>query len=307
MPTPDISIIIATRNRAGVLSDTLGHLAKQQVHGLRWETVVVDNGSTDDTPQVLAQADQRLHLTAVNEPEAGKNRALNRALALARGALIVFTDDDIVPRPDWLGQLAAAASRWPAHGIFGGRIEPDYPAGTPPWLAAHPFAAIAFARFEMGDTERDIGDVSPFGPNYAVRATWLTGMSFREEMGPSSDPRGPLGDETDFLRQLRQRGARTVYVPAAVVRHRVEPHQLHFQWLLDRSFRAGRGAVCLAPDTQAPRLFGAPRYLWRQLAYATLAHLLSQGAGAQRRLDTGIALYHLRGQAHEYRHGTSGL
>src|SRR4051812_20676605 len=100
--TLDASVLIATRNRPAQLAETLGYLARQASDGVRFEVIVADNGGDAATAAVLADARAALDVVAVVEPRPGKNRALNRALPRARGALLVFTDDDVEPRAGWL-------------------------------------------------------------------------------------------------------------------------------------------------------------------------------------------------------------
>ena len=118
---PVISVVLATRNRANILDVTLGHISRQRVDD-NWEIVIADNGSSDHTPDILARWRGDLPLRGVCVEEPGKSRALNAALQLATGDLLVFTDDDIIPRADWLQRTAAAARAWPGHSVFGGRI-----------------------------------------------------------------------------------------------------------------------------------------------------------------------------------------
>lgn len=129
----DVSVIIATRNRAALLAATLSHLARQEVGTTTWEVVVVDNGSVDDTAGVLRSASEALPLITLNEPAPGKNKAMNRALAAARGALLLFSDDDVLAEPDWIAEMAAAAGRWPGDDVFGGEVRLAFPDDTPAW------------------------------------------------------------------------------------------------------------------------------------------------------------------------------
>src|SRR5262249_47413690 len=139
----DASVLIATRNRGPLLERTLNHLKRQELAEIHWELIVVDNGSTDNTASVLARASEQLPLIVIHESHPGKNVALNRALAVARGNLLVFTDDDVEPSSQWLLSLFSASRRWIGWSIFCGPIYPDYPAKAPLWLRNSRYADVA--------------------------------------------------------------------------------------------------------------------------------------------------------------------
>jgi len=117
----DASVIVATRNRSLFLGALLDAFARQTLPtGTSWELLVVDNGSTDDTADVLAQELDRgrLPLLALREPVPGKSRALNLAMARARGDLWVFTvrwprDPQVAGRPAWLAAYRGALCHAP--------------------------------------------------------------------------------------------------------------------------------------------------------------------------------------------------
>ena len=275
----DCSILLATRDRSASLDRTLASLAAQEAPGITWEVVVVDNGSTDDTPAVLEHWADRLPLRAAAEPAPGKNRAVNRAVGMARGGLLLFTDDDVVVAPGWLAAHAAAAARWPGHQIFGGIIRPLFPPDPPEWARHEPFVSVLFAAYDLGPAEGPT-DRLPFGPNYSLRAECLRAAAFDEGVGPNGSEYA-MGGETELLRRLARGGARAVYVPAAIVEHVVRPEQVTEQFVLERARRFGRGLVRMGDVTWSPhRLFGAPRYLTRQLLEAWVAR-----AGARLRGD----------------------
>ena len=104
----DCSILISTKNRAAALEKTLQAFRALRVpDGLRVEMIVVDNGSTDETPEVIARTIlPSIELRGIREPLPGKCRALNSAIAQARGEALLFTDDDVVPAPNWLECMA---------------------------------------------------------------------------------------------------------------------------------------------------------------------------------------------------------
>src|SRR5689334_694436 len=171
----DVTIVLTTRNRASLLGATLRSIAGLDVAGLAWEVLVVDNGSSDETPRVLAAAAARLPLRIMIEPALGKSRALNAALRTRMAPLVIFTDDDVLYAEGWMQAYVSAARRWPDDRLFGGPIEPLFPSGTPRWLTQHRFCEGAFARFAHDAPEGPINHL-PFGPNFAVRGAVLEGF-----------------------------------------------------------------------------------------------------------------------------------
>src|SRR5260370_10792865 len=78
-------------------------------------------------------------LRYVFEPRLGKSRALNAGIAVARGAVIALTDDDVSPAVDWVATAAVVLDKWGVDGA-GGRIRPPWGAEPPSWLLATPRA-----------------------------------------------------------------------------------------------------------------------------------------------------------------------
>jgi glycosyltransferase involved in cell wall biosynthesis len=129
-----ISVLIATRNGARTLPAALERLRALRPAPVPHRIAIVDNASTDATPAILRaelarNGPERLPLALLFEPVPGKNRALNRALdddalRVAAGDLVVFTDDDTLPEPDWLQRHWAASEAHPECTMFGGTIRP---------------------------------------------------------------------------------------------------------------------------------------------------------------------------------------
>jgi glycosyltransferase involved in cell wall biosynthesis len=243
--TPAITIIIASRNRAPMLEGVLHTLANQQ-HAPAWEVIVVDNGSADETPQLLARMATHLPIVPLCEPRAGKSRALNRALEVAEavtGELVLFTDDDVRPSPRWLAALYAASRAYPQAHVFCGPIVPEFPVDTPAWLRTNRFAAPAFADFRPNLPEGLLpAPLVPFGPNFAVRRDALAGRRFRLDLGPS-DRGSFMCEDTDFLEGFRHRGEEFVFVPSAFVRHQIRADLTRVPQLLERAFNLGRSEI----------------------------------------------------------------
>ncbi|MEA2483543.1 MAG: hypothetical protein QOC55_1490 [Thermoleophilaceae bacterium] len=240
----DVSIVVPTHNRAGRLRALLASLSQQD--GPPFEVIVVDNASSDATLEAVADADEAgLHVRAMHLPRPlGPAVARNRGWRSARGALVVFTDDDVVARPGWLAALAAAHAR-DREAVVQGRTEPD-PRELP--------RLSAFARSQSA---------SGPGPwfqtcNIAYPKALLERLAgFDESFWEAA------GEDTDLGWRAIEAGARVIYEPSAVNWHAVhEPGA----WKLIRStqkWRLGVRNVARHPGLRAAlhhRLFWKPSH-----------------------------------------------
>src|SRR5690349_5184620 len=131
----DVTIAICTRNRAASLRRMLNSLTLVEFPGgTQCEVVVVDNGSTDDTASIIESFAGALPIRHDVEPAPGVSFARNRAVGMARGKFIVWTDDDVVVDRQWLSAYVAAFGRWPEADLFGGKILPVFEGPVPAWL-----------------------------------------------------------------------------------------------------------------------------------------------------------------------------
>ncbi|MEQ5787970.1 glycosyltransferase family 2 protein [Erythrobacter sp. NFXS35] len=241
----DLLVVFATHNGADWIEQVLAAYAQQEGADFPWALVAVDNASTDSTRAILDRWQSRLPLVVLDEPRAGKNIALNRALASIDNPAcdFVFTDDDAVPAPDFILRWKEVLDARPGHGLFGGSVAPDFDAvdDTVP-RRYRPWHAEIYAR-----NCRASGPITPeaiFGPNMAVWGELIRrGFRFDENIGPSSaDAAYPMGSETEFcVRVARGAGAKAWFASAPQVRHIVRASQTHEAFILARAFRHGRG------------------------------------------------------------------
>ncbi|NDJ52426.1 MAG: glycosyltransferase [Chloroflexi bacterium] len=108
--TIQVSVVIPTYNRVADLQDCLAALEQQTLPLDQFEVIVVDDGSPDHTADYLKQkaTDTPLNLRPITQRNQGPAAARNTGIEAAQGDLIVFTDDDCVPAPDWLHNLVVA-------------------------------------------------------------------------------------------------------------------------------------------------------------------------------------------------------
>lgn len=260
-----ISVVIATRNRAGALARCLDALARQAADGLAWETIVVDNGSTDGTAGVIDRyaAGGALPLRRAFEARPNVSAARNRGIAAARHPVLAFTDDDCLPDPRWLAAIAAAFAANPAPELVGGRVDLHDDADMP--VAIRPFdSPAAIDGFDRARSHL-------IGCNFAAARRLLDRIGgFDATLGPGTWSRS--GEDLELFCRAVHTGARVVYDPAVRVRHahgRRAPDEVAG---LGRSYTRGCGAVLGA------RIRAGQTQLWRP-AYWEFRRLL---AGALR-------------------------
>jgi L-malate glycosyltransferase len=260
----DISVILATFNRANDLSRTLEKLAQTDRGDLLVNFVIVDNGSTDKTKEIINSFLNRIRIKYLFEPRNGKNIALNTALnSCELGKIVVFIDDDVDVDRDWLTAISTICERWPNHEVFGGKIEVIFPVKKVPQWAKDPFiSSFNFARHDYSKYECIYDSRhAPFGPNYWVRSSVFNNKRrFNEIVGPRQKNR-IMGSESTFLFQLVKEGYQIVYSPKAIVKHRVQKRNMYLIEMLKRAYRQGRGQAYY---------FGKPILIPENLGYSRI-------------------------------------
>jgi glycosyltransferase involved in cell wall biosynthesis len=237
-----LTVLLATRNGATTLPGVLESYTKLESPRGGWKLVVVDNGSTDATRQVIGSFEDRLPLSYLFEPRAGKNTALNSGLTLVSGDLVVLSDDDAFPKQDWLSRLRCAADANPTADVFGGPVVPRWEIAPKASLLKWVPLAWTYTVSESGRPEGPVDGRHIFGPNMAVRTSIFdAGHRFDPSIGPNGSRAYAMGSETEFLLRVMARGARACYVPTAVVEHFVRASSMKPAWVIRRAVRAGRG------------------------------------------------------------------
>jgi len=200
------SLIIITLNRAALLQRTLQGLTRQtrQID----EIIVIDNGPTRDTEQVVSAFAARY----VPEPRRGYGHARNRGLDEASGALIYFLDDDCVPEPDWADVLWNVLHSDTADLASGSRIPGQ------PGLAA---------RLEYLSTDGPV--LSPALSAGAARHLSTSNLILRREVVAKTgcfDATLTMCEDRDFTTRARKLGFRLRYEPKARVTHYPAIHRV---------------------------------------------------------------------------------
>lgn len=201
---PTVSVIVPVRNGGATLLPCLQSLLGLRYPAERLELIVVDNGSTDDTPAILAGFRDRLRV--LDEPKRGAAAARNTGIRAARGDCIALTDADCVVDPDWLAELVQPLAR-PDVGVSGGRI-----------LSVEPGNRIERFGEKIHDHRRALEE---FLPPYAISMSWASRRAVLLDVG-LFDEALLRGQDVDLAWRIHAAGLRFVYRHDARIYHRNE-------------------------------------------------------------------------------------
>lgn len=287
-----ITVALCTHNQARRLQRTLDSLAQLVRTDNPWELLIVDNASTDETPQVVAASDWRtrvMEVRVVREEKLGLSNARNRAIREARSEYIVFMDDDETPDPNWLRayEWTILAQRPDA---LGGRIEILFEDGDrPAWLQDELLGFLGM--LNHGNAPHRLIDPSTpvFGGNFAFKREIFAHIgAFDSGLGRKGTA-NTGGEDIEMYRRMLAKGCNVWWVPDALIYHRIQSPKLRRRYFLDLHFRQGR--------TESSRRRGAasrvpPAYLVPQLwraVNAALAQRLASGGDTSLRKEMNVA------------------
>ncbi|BAY08782.1 glycosyltransferase [Calothrix sp. NIES-2098] len=240
MPYTQISAIICTHNRDTYLGAAIDSLLAQDF-AANFEVVVVDNGSSDRTSEVVAQRASNPRLKYVFEPIIGLSVARNTGAKVASGEILAYLDDDAVASNGWLQVFDDAYKNNSKLAIAGGKVTLLWTPGVqqPRWLS--PGLAANLGAYDLGDRPIYIEQpgLTPRGLNYSIR------RSFLEEIGGFDPHLGRVGknllsnEELQMTEFALQKGWQVAYLPQALVAHNVAPERLKRSWFLNRGWWQG--------------------------------------------------------------------
>jgi glycosyltransferase involved in cell wall biosynthesis len=196
LPPPVVSVVLPTRNRAGVICDAIASVQAQSF--ANWELIVVDDGSRDNTSDVVSEflADPRIRYVA--QDFSGHSAARNCALRLSRGSLVAYIDSDNLWYPHFLSAAVAVLTSFQdVDFVYGALVSEAH--------FEHPRTIL----FEDFDWERLLRQ------NYVDLNTVVHRKTLTEAYGGFDEMLNRLVDWDLLLRLTRDKPARRVPVLAA--------------------------------------------------------------------------------------------
>jgi GT2 family glycosyltransferase len=236
-----ISVIIPTLNRPTELARTLEAYENQTLPNDQWEIILSDDGSSYDVAGHVARFAEHISLRVITSPaRTGQGEARNRAIPHAKGKLILFAGDDIVPRSDF---LAAHLDTHCKHG--------DTQVAVLGYIGWHPDVRVSrFMDFITGDGGQQFGYKAlrantfvPYGYFYTSNVSVPRSLLERQEELFSHKFTGYGHEDVELGLRLAQDGIRLFYSPQAAALHL---HPMSDESIVQRQYNVGRSVVTYA-------------------------------------------------------------
>jgi lipopolysaccharide/colanic/teichoic acid biosynthesis glycosyltransferase/GT2 family glycosyltransferase len=273
MSKKTVSVVVPAFNAAGTLSACLTALLNQTVPRSSYEIIVVDDGSLDATADVaLPYGDQGVRL--VRQHNQGAAGARNTGVAHADGDLLLFTDSDCVPQPDWIERMVAAFD------------DPETVGAKGTYLTCQRRLVPRFVQIEYEDRYDRMRDQERIDFIDTYSAGYRRDI-FQQNSGFDVSVR--FVEDQEFSFRLAEKGYKLVFVPEARVSHLHDQDVVEY---VERKFNIGvwkarvmqRHPERLANDTHTPPVLK----LQILLVFASLP-LLLMGLALQ---QLGMAWWH---------------
>ena len=240
----EISVIICTYNRQDYILDALESLKKQSLEKDRFEVIVVNNNSPDNTEAIVKEyiaLHQEYNFFFQMEKQQGASYARNTGASLAQSDLLVFMDDDAIAEANYLENILKFYSAHQGISGLGGRIIPRYIPSKPVWMSHFVSSLVGNFDYSKTVTEFKPGKY-PLESNMVVRKedfnlvggfnTALPGVKGTLRIG---------GEGKDFFLKLQKQGKRIFYDPSIIVHHVVEVNKLTSEYMYRVASGIGRG------------------------------------------------------------------
>jgi glycosyltransferase involved in cell wall biosynthesis len=235
-----LSVIIPTRNHAQFVSDLLDTLAAQASVPFRWEVMVIDNGSTDQTAQIAKEKISSLpiEIRYIYEPRPGLHNGRHRGALEAQGKYLAYLDDDVLLTSAWIHGLEKLVSEQ-AEAVVG-RILPKWETRPPAWLATLTREPGYLSLLNMGSRGIYIDPRYVYGDNFFIPAKIVFDLKGFHPDGMPADLLRYRGDgEYALMMKFKKAGLRAWYEPAATAYHRMPRERMNFDYLCKREYAQG--------------------------------------------------------------------
>jgi glucosyl-dolichyl phosphate glucuronosyltransferase len=235
-----LSVIIPTRNHAQLVSDLLDTLAVQVPVPFRWEVMVIDNGSTDQTEIITQEKISKLpiEIRYIYESRPGLHNGRHRGALDAHGRYLAYLDDDVLLTPAWIHGLEKLMSGQ-AEAVVG-RILPKWGARPPAWLITLIREPGYLSLLDMGPEGFYIDPRFVYGDNFFIPAQIVFDLNgFHPDSMPANQLRYRGDGEYALMMKFKEAGLRAWYDPVATVYHRIPRSRMSLDYMCRWEYAQG--------------------------------------------------------------------
>lgn len=252
--TGQLTVVVCTHNRATLLPRCLEALQRQAgVAPDVLDVIVVDNGSTDGTREVVETfCGKPIPVRYVFEPTLGLSVARNTGLREARAPLVAYIDDDAFAVPQWAADVLSTFETADARlAVVAGRVFPEWEIAPPECMT--PYLEALYTVHDRGDEPRLMTN-----GEYFVGANMIFRREVLLELGGFEVRLGRIGasllsnEETHLCDRLAALGYHCAYAPRAIVHHYIGKDRLSPEYIRRRLLAQGESDVIGASLTSAP-------------------------------------------------------
>jgi len=242
-----LSVIIPTRNRANMLKLALESIAKQNLSQQYFETIVVDNGSTDKTKEVVHSFMGKIrNLRYYYEEIPGLHVGRHKGLEEAKASILVYADDDIEAFPSWLEGIAEAFKDKNVM-FVGGKNIPKFESEPPDWILdmwrpnGNGYRILGYLSIlDLGQKTKVISPQHVFGCNFSIRkSVLLESGGFHPDAFPQELIRFRGDGESHVSNYIQSKKLMTIYNPKASVYHWVPKMRMTVEYFCRRAYNQG--------------------------------------------------------------------
>jgi glycosyltransferase involved in cell wall biosynthesis len=239
MTKPYVSIIIPTYKRADKVGITLESFLRQSYPEDRYEIIVADNNSPDNTREVIGkfQNNGRIRIHYLFEEKQGVHYARNAAAHHAHGEILYFTDDDMIADPSLLIEIVRPFELDTKIGVATGRILPEWEITPPRWVLAYCQNYLLSLNDKGPGLEVSENDIGVFSCHQAMRREAFFGTG---GFHPENTAGEWIGDgETGLCLMLKAQGWKFAYNGMSITRHMIPPFRMTQDYLNKRLANQG--------------------------------------------------------------------
>lgn len=237
------SVILCTYNRDKYIYNVLKSIAENKCPEDRYEIVLVNNNSTDQTEAEcnrFAADYPNVRFRYFVERNQGLSYARNRGITEATGDLLVYVDDDALVNDTYLQTYLDFFAQHPEIDAAGGPILPEYETEEPAWMSTFTRQLIT-GKLYLGDKQREFpSQAFPGGGNAAYRKSVFDKVGlFNVELGRKGD--SLVGaEEKDIFDKMTTLGMRFFYLPSAILYHLIPPKKLTKEYFEKLTYSIGK-------------------------------------------------------------------